>query len=284
MQKAFNFISKFKEYIAFAALIVISLSLISIGDTTKIGGFRAIVIASLGTMQDAFSWIPNPGALKSENRAIRSLNLRQSAELARMRTSLVENSKLRSMIGFRKKTDIPVISAEISGKTTVQMRNYVTLDKGAKSGIKESMAVRTDAGLVGIVTAVSDNYSLVELIRNRNVKISAKIQRNLIKGIVEWEGADDFYLKNIPTSFDVEAGDVVITSNYSNKYPKNVPIGEITEISEDHGSLFLRIKIKPFVNFSTMEQVFVIDQLPDPERNAIIRQMEEKLKTLKPNQ
>jgi rod shape-determining protein MreC len=107
------------------------------------------------------------------------------------------------------------------------------------------------------------------------------IQRNNIDGIVVWEGGENFIFKNIPESFDVAAGDEIITSNYSNKYPAEIPIGNIISVKPDPGSLFLRIEVKPHVNFATLQQVFVIDTLPDPERIRLIKEMEQRLRSQK---
>ncbi len=281
MQRFINYIVKFKEYITFASLTVICLALISMGDVSKLGGYRTVIIGTVGWMQEAFAWIPNPGALKSENRAVRELNLRQSAEITRMRHSLIENKRLRQMIEFKSTAEHEVIGAEVIGKNSIEMRNTITLNRGNSEQIAEGMCVRTDAGLVGQVVSASEDYSLVESIFNRNVRISSKIQRTNIDGIVAWEGDEVLLLKNIPTSFDVQVGDVVLTSNFTNKFPKNVPIGQIRRIEIEQGSLFFRIEIEPFVNFSTIEQVFVMKYIPDQQRLDLIQEFEEKLMSRK---
>lgn len=277
MQSLINFIVRYKEFITFTALAVISLSIISISNVSQIGGFRTVVIAFIGVTQEAFAWIPNPGALKNENDALRELNLELSREVTRMRTAQVENLRLRDMLEFSVKSEKDIIPAEIVGKSVVDMRNYVTIDKGSRDSIQRGMPVRTDAGLVGIVMGSSQNYSLVETISNRNIRIAAKVDRTLIDGIVVWEGGEDFLLKNIPSSFDVQVGDRVSTSNFSNRFPELIPIGQVTEISEEQGSLFYDIKIKPFVNFKTIEQVFVIKTLPDPERLELIDKLQKEI-------
>lgn len=280
-QRLLQIITKSKEFLTFVVLSIISLSLISSGDVSKIGGYRTIVIAATGWMQEAFSWIPNPGALQSENRALRQLNLQLSSEVTRMRKSLIENEKLRSMIDLRERTDMPLVSAEIVGRSSIEMRNYITLDKGAKDEIKRGMAVRTDAGLVGTVLSTTENYSIVELIKNRNVRVSSEIQRTKLDGILIWQGLDMFLLRNVPATYDVQVGDVVITSNFSNNYPENIPVGQITDISNEPGTLFYRLEVRSFVNFSTMNQVFIIKQIPNPERIELIQKIEEKLKGLR---
>lgn len=281
MQGLINFINRFKDYIAFTFLVVISLSLISIGDLSQLGGFRSFIIATVGWTQELFAWIPNPGALESENRALRRLNHQLSTEYVKMRHSAIENDKLREMIGFKSMEQENVVTAEIVGRSTIELRDYLTLNKGELDGVYEGMAVRTASGLVGIIIGSSNTYSLVESILNRNVKISGKILRNNISGIVIWEGSNNFLLKNIPESFDVQVGDKVVTSNYSNKYPPDIPVAQVVNIESDPSSLFLRVELEPVVDFSILQEVFIVLAQSDPERRELIKEMEERLRALK---
>lgn len=281
MLQLLNLILKFKDYAALTLLGIISLSLISMGDVSKIGGYRAFVVGTIGWLEEAFAWVPNPDALKTENRAVRELNLYLSSELIKSRQALTENKKLRDMLDFKNSIDYPLVSAEVVGKSTIELREYITINKGKKDNIQRGMAVRTDAGLTGVVVIVEDNYTLVETLNNRQVKISAKINRNGIDGILIWSGDKYFNMQNIPKSFDVQEGDELITSNYSRKYPPGIPIGKIVRVEDDKTTLFHKIYVKPYVSFSTLEQVFIIQYISDPERLKLIVDMEERLKAIK---
>lgn len=281
MQKIIDFVTRYKEYFTFFALIVISLSLISMGNVTRIGGFRTVVIGGMGWFQNIFSFIPNPIALKSENQALRELNLQLSSEVTRMRQAMVENKNLRQMLELRKTLDKPFVISEVVGRSTIEMRNYLTIDKGKNHGIEEGMPVRNDAGLIGVIIASSSNYSLVEMVKNRDVKISAKVQRSNYPGLIVWEGGEEFIMKNMPKSYDVKVGDIIISSDFSNKYPSGIPIGQVVKAQEEKGELFLKVLVKPLVNFSTLEQAFVLKYLPNPEHNQIIKDLDEKLKLRK---
>jgi len=283
MQNFINFVTKYKEYITFTSLVIICLALISIGDVSRIGGFRTVVIGSMAWMQGVFSWIPNPGALQNENRALRELNLQLSTEVIKMRSAAIENERIRQLIEFREKSPDTLISAEIVGKSSIELRNYVVINHGESSGIGQGMSVRTDAGLVGTIIGTSDNYALVEMVNNRNVKVSAKIQRTNIDGILTWSGGEYFHLNNIPTSFDVKKGDVILTSEFTNKYPPDVPFGEVFDVIDEKNSLFFNVKIRPFVNLATVEQVFVIKRVPDEERTRLLQELEKRLQIKKKN-
>jgi rod shape-determining protein MreC len=281
MLQLFNLIVKFKDYVALILLAIISLALISMGDVSKIGGYRAFVVGSIGWLEEAFAWVPNPDALKTENRAVRELNLYLSSELIKYRQSVSENKKLREMLDFKQGVSIPMISAEVIGRSTIELREYVTINKGKKDGVARGMSVRTDAGLAGTVEVVGDNYSLIETLNNQQVKISAKIDRTGISGILVWSGLKYFNLENIPKSYDVKVGDELITSNYSRKYPPGVPIGKVVKVEEDKSTLFQKISVMPYVSFPTLEQLFVVQYVSDPERLHLIEKMEERLRLLK---
>ncbi len=279
MYRIIEFIVRFKEYVSLSAVVVICFSLMTFGNVAQLGGFRAVVVGGIGWLQSAFSWIPNPVALKSENSALRELNLQLTDERAKIRQALIENDKLRKMLEFKKQTTFPIVTADIVGKTTTEVRNFATLNKGELDGIKEGMTVMTDAGIVGLIIASSKNYSLVRLLVNRDSRVAAKVQRSRIDGILVWEGDQTLLMKNIPKSYDVKVGDDVITSEYSNRFPTNIPIGKVVEVRDDVNSLFRRILVQPSVNFTSLEQVFVVKMLPDPERVALEKEIEDRWKS-----
>lgn len=281
MERIRDFIIKYKEFITFTILVLVSLSLISIGNATKIGGFRTLVISLVGSVQNLVSWVPNPYAISKENKALRELNIQLSNEVTKMKNALNENKNLRGLLKLQEKKDYNYIAADIVGKTTVEMRNFITLNKGKNKGIQEGMSVRTDAGLVGTIIASSGGYSMVEIIRNRDVKVACKVLRNQVDCILTWEGGDDFLLKSVPKSYNIQLNDTIVTSNYSNKYIANVPVGEVVKLSDEQGDVFQKIVIKPFVDFSAVQQVFVADSIPSVERNNLVRNLDDLLKARK---
>lgn len=278
MQRFIAFVLRYKNYVTLIALMVMSLSFMSVGNMRQLGGFRAVVVGSIGWMQSLFAWIPNPVALKSENTALRELNLQLSVESARSRQAMVENAVLRRMLALPDMTEFRLIAADVSGKTTTQLRNYATINKGTDAGVREGMACITDAGLVGRVIGTSRRYAVVQLLLNRDTRVAAKVQRSRVDGIVTWEGEATVALKNVPKSFDVQVGDVIVTSNYSSIYPQNLVVGRVTNVEDENQSLFRRVVIEPAVNFSTVEQVFVIDYVADQERLLLEREAEQRVR------
>ena len=238
MRRLIEFVVRFKNYITLSTLVVMSFALMSVGNLSQLGGFRAVIVGSIGWMQSLFAWIPNPVALKSENVALRELNLQLAVESARSRQSMVENATLRKMLELPQYTDYTLIAADVVGKTTTQLRNYATINKGTEDGVREGMSCITDAGLVGIVIGASQHYAVLQLLINRDTRVSAKDQRA--------------------------------------RYPANIVIGRVVDVGDESNSLFRRVVVEPAVNFATLEQLFVVDTRSSSERAELERRTDER--------
>ncbi len=272
MQRIIDFINKNKELFIYLSLLLISFSLITLGDINKVGGYRAFVVAVYGWFKSKLLPIPNIAGLKTENSTLREMNLQLSNKYINSRIAELENISLRRMLGMKERASFLYEIAEVVGSITIDLRNYIIINKGTEHGIESQMAVRTDCGLVGVVKSVSKNYSMVETILNYNVKVPAKILRNGLEGIVNYESDDKLYLKYVPKYSDVVVGDTLLTSHSSLKFPENIPIGVVVRKTEEEGELFSKVEVQSFVNFSLMEEVFVIKYLIDKELKELIEQ------------
>ena len=109
-----------------------------------------------------------------------------------------------------------------------------------------------------------DNSSVAQLLVDHSFRVAGRIERTRVDGIVSYEGGDYCLLKEVPRNANVQAGDVVITSGFSEIFPPNIRIGVVKEAKEDLRSMFKTIKLAPAVDFSRIENVFVMTSLhPD---------------------
>jgi len=268
LKKIGNLISEFKEYLILIFLVIISLILIFSNDNTQIRFFRAIAISSFGTVQSGLSAIPNVFDLQTENKILRETNIRLANEVSELKESRLQNQRLLKLLNFKEKSNLDVISAKIVHKTLIQTRNTLTLDVGESDNVKVGMPVITDAGLVGRIISASLNYSICQIIYNKDLKVSVKTRRSRVDGILNYEGPGVISVSNVPKSADVVVGDLFITSEYSNNFPAGIPVGIVTE-SGNLDNLFKKVIIEPAVNFRDVEEVFILKKIPDKERETI---------------
>lgn len=203
--------------------------------------------------------------LKEENDELKMekiILLQQQSELERLR-KLYELDDIYS--DYEKK------AARIIGKEAGNWFSIFTIDKGSKDGIKENMNVIADGGLVGIVTAVGDNYSKVTTIISDGINVSGKFEKNsdlcIIEGDLKLIDTGVIKVSNIKKEADVETGDMVLTSYISDKYVPGILVGYITEVSDDANNLTKSGFLTPVVDFAHLEEVLVITQLKDNGEN-----------------
>ncbi len=269
MQRLFTIVRLFKEYFVLALLSVISLALLSLNDNSQIRTIRAYTIGIVGTLQSAISIIPNFFSLETENEILRQQNVVLTDEVSRLREARLENLRLREMLQLKEHSPFRLVAADVVGKTLDLLRNSITINAGERDGIRINMPIVSEAGLVGRVIATSSHYAVAQLMVNRDFRASAKIQRSRVMGILAWAGGESLQLKNVAKTQDVIEGDLAMTSEYSNVFPRDIKIGTVTHVAEREGGLFKEIQIRPSVDFAMLEHVFVITTTPNPERQAL---------------
>jgi rod shape-determining protein MreC len=269
MRRLYDILSLFRNYFLFAFLIVVSVSLLALNDNVQIRAVRALTIASIGSLQETFGFIPNYFNLRRENSILREQNVALSDEVSRLREARLENSQLRRLLGLHEQARYNYVSANIVGKNLQLLRNTITLDVGEKDGLKVDMPIVSDAGLVGKVVGTSRGYAIGQILLNKDFRASVKVQRPRVDAILAWEGGERLILKNVVKTFDVHAGDLVITSEYSSLFPEGIRVGVVSKTESSSSSLFLAVEVTPGVDFARLEQVFVITHVPDTSRTAV---------------
>ena len=174
--------------------------------------------------------------------------------------------------------------AKVVYNTINSEQNYLQLNRGSNFGIRDDMAVlSSDGGVVGVVVNVSPNFSQVMSLLHVQSSVSAAHQRSGTLGKIEWDAKDPRFvlLKGISRSVEVKVGDTVVTSRYSYNFPPNYRIGTISGITNDPATGFYLLKVKTAVNFSTIQQVFVVENLLREEQLKLSADTDKKMEQQK---
>lgn len=265
MKKLGQLILNLKEYLILSVLIIFSLAFIFSNDNTQIRFLRAIAVGMFGTVQSGISSIPNVFELQEENKILRENNIRLSNEVANLKEARLENIRLTKLLSFRENSGLGLISARIVNKAVTGTRNTITLNVGENDSVSLNMPVITDAGLVGRIVSLSKNYAIAQVLYNKDLRITIKNQRSRVDGILVFDGVSALNVTNVSKTADVQKGDVIITSEFSNIFPSGIPVGIVSETG-NLDNLFMKIEVQPLVNFSNLENVFVLKHYPSKEK------------------
>lgn len=177
--------------------------------------------------------------------------------------------------------------AKVVYNTVNAEQNYLQINRGSNYGIRDNMAViSSDLGIVGVVVNVSPNFSQVMSLLNVQSSVSAAHKNSGSLGKVEWDAKDPRFvsLKGISRSAEVKVGDSVMTSRYTYNFPPNYLIGTISQITNDPATGFYLLKVATAVNFATIQQVFVVENLQREEQLQLMTDTEKKIEEQKNKQ
>ena len=179
-----------------------------------------------------------------------------------------ENERLREQLQFASEIEYKNIPAQIIGRDPDNLYSGITINKGARSGIKKGFPVIAiqsgNVGIVGKVVTAGLDTSLVMPVYDTKCNISARIQNTRDIGIVSGNGSygSPLNLQYIRKRvFDsLNHGDIVVTSGENGNYVKDVPIGRISKIKILDYDSSLSIELEPVIDFLRLENVLVVDQ------------------------
>jgi rod shape-determining protein MreC len=163
------------------------------------------------------------------------------------------------------------ISARVINNSVDKQNNYITLNKGRKDGIKPGQGIVNSEGIVGMITQVSESFSLGFSVLNKRWGASAKLKKSGTFGPLSWDGKDSRYanLNGIPFHVELAVGDTVITSSYSSVFPEGIMIGTVHSLEKPPGESYYLISVELATNFRALSFVDVIDNLKKAEIRAL---------------
>ncbi|MDD4168819.1 MAG: rod shape-determining protein MreC [Desulfotomaculaceae bacterium] len=190
-------------------------------------------------------------------------------EVARLESQVVklteyklESERLANLLNYKHivAEDYNLLAASVVSRDPGNWFGTVSLNRGAVDGIKENMTVLTPEGLVGRVFSVSSTTCGVLLITDPRSGVGSLIQESRISGVVEGTAGSIGMARmiHIPNNAPLEIGQAVITSGLGSIFPKDIPIGEITDIRSEPSGLFNSADICPYADLSRLEEVLII--------------------------
>ena len=195
-------------------------------------------------------------------------------ENTRLRAEQFELERLRSLYELDQEyMQYEKIGARIIAKDSGAWFSVFRIDKGADDGIRENMNVIAGGGLVGIVTDVGANYATVRAIIDDSSQVSAMAQQSgdtcIVSGDLQLFREGRLALSYMEKDDDIKDGDMIVTSNISEKFLPGSLIGYATDIEIDYNdNLSKSGYVIPAARFDRLQEVLIITKLKDVEPEA----------------
>ena len=260
MQQIINFIIRYKNFLLYILLLIVSL---------------AFTIQSHSFHQSSFfnssNWIT--GNIFNISHGITTYfdlddeNERLLLENERLRHRIFNEASASIINIDTTDTNYTVVSGQVIKNSYADNRNYITINRGEKDSVRQDMGVITDLGILGIVENTTNNFATVQSILNTKSNINAKLKNTNHFGSLIWDTKtfNVVQLIDIPRLVPLNVGDTIVTGAMSSIFPENIPIGTIKKFDLDNSKSFYRIDVDLFNDMTNIKTVYIINNLDREE-------------------
>ncbi len=209
-------------------------------------------------LRDGWNQVFPSRNLSEHNRELHQRVQQLRGEVNQWRERALATERRAALVEFQQRTPIQTVAAQVIGRSTSNWYQGVVLNKGERDGIRVEMGVMTPAGVVGPIVKTAGSTSIVLLMTDPNVAILGLVQRTRDEGIVQGTPRSHVRMKYLPPLSPVRKGDMVVTSGFTDGFPRGALIGEVARIEKREGDLFQTAELVPVVNFQRMEEVLIV--------------------------
>ncbi len=283
MRNIFLFIRRYFNFLFFLLLQGFSIYLIAHYSRYHNAVFSNTANQLTGKVNEQYSKVEYYFRLKKTNDSLVKANeklynkLKVDFELPDTTSkNVIDSIRIDSIEQYRKYN---YLSAKVVYNSVAAQNNFIVLGRGQAQQLKEGMGiVDPNNGVVGIITEVSKDFSVVMSLLHKDSHISGKLLKGGETGTLSWDGKTPniISLTGIPKSAKVLKGDTIISSGFSTSFPKGMMIGRVKEVIPEKSTNNFLIKFISMADFYNLEYVFAIDNRQTESINDLLDKLKKK--------
>ena len=163
------------------------------------------------------------------------------------------------------------VAGEVINSSTTKFNNYFTINVGKKQGIKRTMAVFSDKGIIGIVHNTSDHFSVVKTVLTKDINIDVVIEGSGAIGLLKWDGKDPKRgsINGISNDMKIKKWAKIVTRGGGDNFPKGLLVGRIESLKPIEGQPLWDVTFRFSENYTNVQNIYVVKNLFQEEQEKI---------------
>ncbi len=199
------------------------------------------------------------GALRADKSKLEAQLRLAQFRLQRYEALEAETQRLRALRDSTAGVTDRFVIGDVMDVDLDAFRERVLVNKGAKDGVYVGQAVLDAGGVFGQVARVGQLTSEVILVSDAAHAIPVQINRNGLRTIAVGTGDMGLLkLPYLPTSADVVAGDLLVTSGLGGGFPAGYPVGTVAEVKRDPAQSLADVDVKPAAALDRSQELLFV--------------------------
>ena len=259
MRTFYLIITKHKDIFALIFSIILSLMMLANGDSDNLRLLRSKSNRIFADIYSPITWVRTKALIEEEALLLREKNLQLTFQLESMRHLLDENNRLKRLLNFKRESQLNLYPARVINMgASPHLSSSLSIDIGSNSGVSVNDPIMTPNGIIGKTVIVDDQESIVQLINDVTFRLSVRIKPSGSTGILRWLDKNIYMIKEVQKNSNVEVGNQVVTSGFSDIFPSDLPVGEVINITDERGRFHKSVVVKINENIGSIMNLFVI--------------------------
>ncbi len=206
---------------------------------------------------------------RDENKKLKSTIEFNKLEIIALKERLRDQTEGQILDDRFKSLGLDGVFSQVIGYDPFGRSQTVWISNGSADGILMDQPVITSQGLVGRIIKIFSHTSQVLLLVDPYFAVDVITEESRVRALVIGSG-DAVSLKRYPLMTHLEflnmgeaisSGDLLITSGLNGIYPSGLPVGNVIKIDKDEKNDSIKTAVLPVVDFTRLEQVFVLTGL-----------------------
>lgn len=261
----------FFSFLAIALIIIDSrvrmLETVRIGLGVVLYPVQQVLLVPSRLADTVSGYFKSVTSLTRENDELKRKQFETAQSLQQARELLVENERLRKLLGARERLANATVLADVLYESRDRFARKLVLNIGTNEGVRAGSPVIDDAGVVGQITRVFNDTSEVTLLTDKDQSIPVQVLRNGLRGVA-FGGAEPgtLDLRFMAANADVSNGDVVTTSGIDGVYPSGLMVATVSRVERAAKDQFARIVMTPVAGIESNKHLLVL--LVEPAKQS----------------
>ena len=246
-----------RDAIALCITLVLSLILLFSNKSTFIQALEADVIDGFLILTSPQRWYKDILSTKEQNSLLAQKIIKLQLLYSQSEHFRVENNHLRKMLNFSSITPLSLLPANVTNRHSFMLQSII-IDVGEKDNIKKNQPVIDMVGLMGKTISVGDIATKVQLITDKNYRVSIRVGKEKSLGIFIPTHGKYGVLEGVRKSMNLSKGEIAYTSGISDIYPANIPVARVIDVNSNTDRPFQDVNVEILADFQNINYVFVV--------------------------